>query len=359
MRPVSPRTRSLRRLPVIGSLVAIALAVTAFPAAAADPYHRVLVGRPCVEGHRYASGGDIKVVQKRGGSTLATGTVPSAPPDWSVCLKTIRAGDKLRIIQRVSGSVVSDRTLTVPTLTVTLAPATDVQSGHVPTPGTEVNYGVIPTVAGYDTYEIVRGAVSDLNGNVTDSWTGVIDIRKGDVATFSWYTARDDGFLITAAAPSVGVEVGNAIITGTGPSGPVTTTIRTATGTLRGTATSRIGGYGSTFEGRFRSAGRSVKVKVGDRVRSTGIRGSYKVRASDLKVTNTGNGSLTATCAEGSDYAIFINGVWAVSGMSGAGGTIGNANLTNGGGPLFVGSEVTLACRLPSGFGQVFAVIVK
>lgn len=359
MRPVPPSTRSMRRLPVIGSLVAIAFAVTALPAAAADPYHRVLVGRSCVEGHRYVSGGDITVVQKRGGSTIATGSVPSAPSDWSSCLKPIRAGDKLRITQRVSDSVVSDRTLTVPTLLVTLDAATDVQSGHVPEPGTLVNYGIIPTVAGYDTYEIGRGATADPNGNVTDDWTGVVDIRAGDVATFSWFTAGDDGFSITAATPSVGVQLGNAIVTGTGPSGPVTTTIKTATGTLRGTAKSTVSGYGSTFEGRFKSRGKAVKVKVGDRVRSTGIPGSYKVRASDLKVKKAGNGSLTATCAPGSDYAIFVNGSWTASGMSAAGGVISNDNVNRGGGPLFVGSEVKLACRLRSGFGQVFAVVVK
>lgn len=362
MRHLPPSTRAIRRFPLIGGLVVVALAATALPAAAVSPYTRILVGSSCVEGHAYVGGGEIEVVQKRGGTTIATGTVPSATSDWNACIKPIKVGDTIRITQTVSSSVVDDRTLTVPALTVTLDAATDIQSGHVPDPGTLVNYGITPTVAGLDTYAIARGANADGSGNFSDDWTGVVDVRAGDIAKLGWYPASGDGFITTVATPSVGVRVGSAIIKGTGPNGPVTTTIKTASGTLRGTAKSAVKGYGSTFQGTFRSAGKAVIVKVGDRVRSTGIPGSYTVRASDLKIKKVGtggNGSLTATCATGSDYAIFVNGVWTVSGMSGAKGAISNTNVTRGSGPVFAGSEVKLACRLPSGFGQVFVVTVK
>ena len=100
-----------------------------------------------------------------------------------------------------------------------------------------------------------------------------------------------------------------------------------------------MSGTHSELHTTFKSGGSPVKVKAGDRVTSSQIPGSYKVRASDVVVHKPGNGSLTATCAPGSDYAIFINGVWSVGGLAGAGGAISNSNVTNGHGPLFAGSS--------------------
>ena len=54
-----------------------------------------------------------------------------------------------------------------------------------------------------------------------------------------------------------------------------------------------------------------------------------------------------------------MNGVKTVGGVAGTGGKVSSSNVSNGAGPLFPGTSVKLACRLSSGFGQVFSTTIK
>jgi len=343
----------------VGLLVAAAWPVVASATPAASPSILVFVHGTCVEGRDYQAGGTVKVVQKRNGDIIATSSLPIVSSSWRTCVKTILAGDQLVVKQTLASNTTSNRTIGVPFLTVTLDAATNVESGHAPDPGSLVNFGITQMVGGLRAFSGGKGANTDVSGNFSGDWTAFVDVRAGDVAQLFWYAPSGDTFIVTSATPSVNVEVGKATVTGTGPYRSATTTLRTSAGSLRGTATGAVTGTESKLLATFRSSGASVKVKVGDRVRSSRIAGSYKVRASDVVVRKAGNGSLTATCAPGSDYAITLNGAWTVSGFAGVGGVISSTNVSRGSGPLLKGSEVRLGCRLPSGFGQVFTVIVQ
>ena len=350
----------------IGAALSISLLVGSVPVAAAPPGPattptiQVLIHGTCVDGQNYQAGGTVKVVQKRGSSTIATSSFGASVSSWSTCLKTILAGDRLVVKETVASSVVSNRTVTVPALAVSLDATNDTESGHAPNPGSLVNPGVDQMVAGLQAYSAAKGVLTDGSGNFNVSWTGFVTIRAGDVAVLFWNDPAGDTFRVTSASPSLGVEVGKSAVAVTGPYGHSTTArLRTAAGVLRATATGAVSGTHSELHATFKSGGSPVKVKAGDRVTSSQIPGTYKVRASDVVVHKAGNGSLTATCAPGSDYIIFINGVWSVGGLAGVGGAISNSNVTNGHGPLTAGSSLQLACRLPSGFGQVFTVKVK
>ena len=346
---------------IIGLLVGSAPVAAAGLATVTIPSIGILVHGTCVDGRDYQAGGSVQVIQKRGTTTLATKTFDIGSSSWTTCgFKAVLEGDKLQVAETVSASVFSDRTVTVPTLTVSLHASTDSESGRVPTPGSLVNPGIDQMIAGLQGYSAAKGVNADGSGRFSVSWTGLVDVRAGDVARMFWFDAEGDTFVVTNATPSLSVEVGKSRIVVTGPYGPTTTAkLRTSKGVLRGTATGTVSGTHSELHATFKASGKAVKVRAGDKVTSSQITGSYKVRASDLVVKKSGNGSLTATCAAGSDYGIFVNGVKTVGGHVGSGGKVSSTNLTNGMGPLFPGSSVKLACRLSSGFGQVFSRTVR
>lgn len=360
-RPGGARRAALALAPVLALFLGVGSVATAAPGPAATASIGVLIHGTCVEGRDHQGGGTVEVIQKRGGNTIATQSFATFSTAWNRCeFKPILAGDQLVVKETVSDAVVSDRTVTIPVLTVNLTAATDVESGHAPNPGSLVGPGVDQMVGGLQGYSAVKGANTDSNGDFSVSWAGLVDIRAGDVARLFWYDPEGDTFVLTNATPSLSVEVGKPGIAVTGPYGPTTTArLRTAAGVLRGTATGKVAGTHSELKATFRKAGKAVRVRVGDRVTSSQIRGSYRVRASDLVVKKAGNGSLTATCAPGSDYAIFLNGVWTGGGMADPGGKVSSTNVTRSSGPIFAGSSVRLACRLPSGFAQVFSVTVR
>ena len=249
-RAVPSRTAFLAGSLAIGLLAAAvpATAMAATPATA--PSILVFVRGSCVEGRAYQGGGTIKVVQKRQGNQIATSSISNPSGAWTTCVEKILAGDKLEVTETVAPS--NDRTITVPSLTVTLDAATDVASGHAPDPGSLVNFGVRQVVAGLRGFDGLMGANTNGNGDFSGDWTSFLDVRAGDVARLFWTAPIGDTFIMTAATPSVGVEVGKATILGTGPYGSVTTTIRTASGSIRGTAAGTVAGPDSELRATFR-----------------------------------------------------------------------------------------------------------
>src|SRR5207344_2469514 len=130
-----------------------------------------------------------------------------------------------------------------------------------------------------------------------------VDVQGADAVELEWHNGAGDGFTTIDVPPSVIVRVGSATVDVFGrPGSHATVTLRSSSGTLRGTAavTPDVFGFAT---GTFRMHGQPVKVKAGDKVvHSAAPLIKLKVLPDDLVVVGTANGSLTATCFAGGDY---------------------------------------------------------
>jgi hypothetical protein len=152
--------------------------------------------------------------------------------------------------------------------------------------------------------------------------------------------------------------VGKPTVDVYGPTATMATiSLRSASGALRGTARVRPAPGGASTTGTFRKNGQPVKVKAGDRVTDSQAPGVVlRVLTPDLQLDPSGNGSLTATCFQGADYAVgelFGNGAlsFIARGTAHPGGALSVADLVDSG-PLPSGFRVQLSCETRKGFTQ-------
>jgi hypothetical protein len=350
-----------RSVPLLAAAAMSAL-VPVTPGAAADPRPVgssgygvfVTIGHPCLD-LRIEDPGNVTLTQRRNGKPITSATYDPEARDGPPCLKPLRPGDRLRIQQ---GSF--SRVVTVPSIGLAVDPATDHVRIQLPTTG-ELggSIAILDHIAGeFSGTGISEAFTAEPNGIEEGSIPG-IDIGAGDGLRVTWYDGPDSWVKVWQNG-SVAVRVGRSEITGTGtPGSTVAVTLHTARGTLRGTArATRVGFKADTAPGGFSAVfrrGRSpVKVRAGDVIRHSQIRGSFTVPAKNLVVDPLGAGSLTLSCPKHGAYVVLVDKGDVDAGPSGN----GRIAVNDLGGPLAAGTVVEVACDTPKGYGVVQRVVV-
>lgn len=295
----------------------------------------------------------VSIKQKRHGSVIAAKTTTADDTgSFRARVKQLLPGDRLVIKQAAIA-----RTITIPDIQVRVNAGTDVASGHVPTSSLEGTLRTSNNVGSFTLGQVVDAFTADPDGSF--SKTVSQDVQGGDEVELEWHDGAGDVFTAIDVPASVIVRVASASVEVFGrPGSHVTVTLRSSSGTLRGSAAVTPGVFGNVT-GTFRKNGQPVKVKAGDRVvHSAAPLIKLKVRPDDLQVVGTANGSLTATCFGGGAYVagrLFGGGAfdYLANGSVDPGGAISATDLTNGGGDLPSGTHIGLMCETPKGFTEL------
>lgn len=300
--------------------------------------------------------GQAIVAQRRSGVTLKTASF-AAGGYTKVCLTPMRAGDRIRI--SVDGTVL--RTAKVPAIGLEVDRPTDVVRIQLPDESAEGTLFLTNMVAG------IRAGIglAELfsvgpNGRHQTDTTGLFDILPGDTVGVEMRTGIDRWARFDAT-PTAAVRVGSASVVGSGPlGGTITVTLRTAGGTLRGTAVARRIGftgelYQTTYSSTFRQSGSAVKVKAGDRVKHPGTSVAFTVPAPSLEVDVPG-ASLTMTCPANGSYIVRVNGQEVASDASGTGAiAVDELDVLE---PLEPGTVIEARCDNRAGYGIIEQVVL-
>lgn len=345
---------------VAGMAIALgALAGSAVPAIGAPPEPPFVISAELHDGHIVGVLADpsqsVSIKQKRNGVVIASRTVMADSGGFFMpTVKPLLADDRLVIKQGAD-----KRTIPVPDLRLRLNAALDAAGGRVPTSDLHADLTIERRTGHFTHGSDHLPVVAHADGTFSADLSSLADLEGGDAVALSWMTARDDDFAITVTVPSVVVQVGRSSVDVYGkPGSPATITLRSAGGTIRGTATVTPAWAGQSVTGVFRKNGSKVKVRAGDRVSHSGRPGvSLKVRTPDLEVVATSNGYLSATCFPGGEFVageVFGAGAFSAfgSGPTGPGGSVYLANLTNGSGDLPSGTRVLLICETDKGYTQ-------
>lgn len=313
------------------------------------------LGAPCIRVYPYsgaAASDEIQVQQKRNGSVISTRSAPFTIPIESVlCLKPLQGGDTLLVTH---GS--RQRTVPVPTLTASLNLATDTIAGTA-TGATSVTVMFRSRVGPIEANLWIPDVVAAVDENGAWSGTAEADIRRGDRVVVLLNVGIDRWRLVPSSS-TLAVRPGSAVVTGTAPvNSRVSGTLTAPDGTVRGrfkaktsTELNAIDSFTGTFKTR---AGKAVKVRVGDRVSFSGIRGTFTVPGGTLKQTSSD--TVATKCSPGARWMAAANGSWFTGGTADDAGTIADVNVSD----VVRGATVTLACEARSGWRIVRAVVLQ
>lgn len=347
------RIPGLRRVGAAVSISVLAVSGIAGPAIAADTPQILATTRDSCVTLVGRTNATLKLIQKRNGTPIdsATGT------QSKLCVKPVLAGDTL-VATDTFGDVLSNE-FTIPALSVIWSP----QSNLVRVTGpadTIVVISVKPSTAGI--YGVGTGTSDQTDAQGKASWQPPAQLTPhGSDRVEVWFQGSTPLQRLTSrnALKSATVTPGSASVRGTAPVGSSTTVRLSRGGKVIGTVIGKASNGDATWTGTFRSSsGAKVKAKAGDKVSIVGVAGSTKVRTPDLVVVSDGGtesrGSLTATCAPGSEWLLGLDGTFGLTDVT-ASGAVAIDMLSNSG-PLPFGTKVQLACESPSGVGQVFTV---
>ncbi|MFN8622949.1 MAG: hypothetical protein U0869_19600 [Chloroflexota bacterium] len=362
---------------VVGAVASLVLMASAVPGAAGaaaggaatpaglvtQPFAvTVSVWGACLRGFRgtteLVNGDAVKVVHKRGATTLATQTVTVRKSRFTYCHPIIQPGDRFTITHGAD-----KRTITVPDLTATIDPDLDRITGVAPTSAPDLRVDWSDRVAGLVIGgDIEQPSIDPATGDWADDLSGKVDIRNGDIVHVWFTTADQDTFERLFGTPSVWAQVGSARVAGTGVTASRPSVgLRTAGGgSVRGTFTATIKPGAPSFAGVLRKKGAKVAARAGDELSiSTLPARSITLGGTGLAVTKAAGGTLTATCPAGGQYAITVNGALAGGGSVGGDGQVTQHPLDLSLKPLKVGTVVVLACETPDGLGQRASLTVR
>ncbi|MFN8619250.1 MAG: hypothetical protein U0869_00710 [Chloroflexota bacterium] len=310
------------------------------------------LGLPCFS---IAANGStpVDVTQKRAGSTIASGSFVPATDGTTLCLKPLKAGDKLVITQGAT-----TRTATVPALTLALDLARNKVTGTSSLTGAFVSIEVLERVGGLITgVAASRLAAVGANGAFSTLTTPEIDAQRGDQASANILTATDEWSRVVSTGALL-VQVGSASVTGTVPVGARATAVLTSpAGAVRGRFSVGSGRDKQTagrLTGTFRRGGKAVKVRAGDLVTFSGISTPFRVLRRTLVVDTSGNGSLSATCPAGGEWIAYVDTLRVAKGDTPKSGKVAVGDLAG----LTSGEHVKLVCSTKTGFATLQESVV-
>ncbi|MFN8621837.1 MAG: hypothetical protein U0869_13985 [Chloroflexota bacterium] len=222
----------------------------------------VTLGDPVV--HAGTADGSLKVrlVQKRGGRTIASDVKrPDSSGFVDLTVKPVKGGDVLVVTR---GTIT--RSVRVPALQLAGNAFTGYVSGRTPTPSAPTTVYVSYGVGGYTMGSDDVPVVTDTHGRF---WFDLLPPWGAEELRLDWRNAALDTFHAVAGLTAVQVRTGQAKVWAWGRLGQaVTVELRSINGGLRGVATVRIPTYATSGLGTFRKNGVAVKVRPGDRIRA-------------------------------------------------------------------------------------------
>lgn len=350
MRTFHPRPG--RAVPAIaGFMLVLAGSIIPATAAAVSPAAltvslRGSVGERCVEGSTSGTNTSLTVQQKRAGVVLAKAT-DTTGKTFKVCLKALKAGDKL-VFTKGGSSV----TKTVPRLELALDPDVDKAIGRVPASHAEANIEIFDTVGDFPMSSSMAGGIIDLDGTFS---LPTQSLFAGDLGVMEWISPTGDTWTLRTAVPGLIVEAGLAKVTVFGPIGVArTVTVKDSGGQTIATGSKSLAAVQGVVT--VKASGAAVAVTAGDRASVSGFAGTFTVLPDDLEVTTADDGSFFAHCAPLTRWvATATSGgerVHAWSGTSNGSGDVGTAGAWSGPGPMPADFTVTLICEGTDGLAQ-------
>lgn len=332
-----------------GSLLTAGSAAAGTPAMGAN----ATLGLPCLSLEVMGTV-PVTIKQKRGATIIAQRTFVPADDGRDVCLKTLKAGDKLLIHQ---GLV--DRQATVPTFSASQDFATDRVAGTTSLVGETVVVSVVEQLAGFSTGNSASWNVGPVAGvgSFGVTTTGQVDLERGDRVSLNILTDTDEWFRELRSG-SIAIRAGQATASGTVTVGKrAIAVLKSPKGVVRGkfnVASGRDRNTAGAFSGTFRKNGKAVKVKPGDRITFSGSPAGYVVPKPNLDVDPTGNGSLRARCPAGGQWIVFVGQLRVDFNTTPGDGTVIVSDLQT----VSSGERVKLVCSNKTGWVTVQEVVV-
>jgi len=254
-------TRLRRRIALAMTAAVLGVATLPVPALAVTPItFSIQINNSCQYGDGEPNASFvIRLIAKNGDLVERMSTTSNGSGDWSACFTNpATPGDKLRA---TGGG--SDRTVTIPVLTLRANRVSDTVSGKwIPSTGMSV------CVTHYTYLSSQVGAclpdTSDSNGSYSIDFTSQFNVDGGDYV-YATYASGSDQFQLTIYVPFMVVSRAEAFVQGALNPGQVATLeLQDGATNVRGTAVVQNGNY-NAFSGYFRNAaGNYVRPRPGD-----------------------------------------------------------------------------------------------
>lgn len=263
-------SRRVRPLAAVATLTLAAAAVAPTSANASPSFvFYVFYGSPCVNGTGPAN--DTLTITLRNGAGTLVGTRSattngSGAISMSSCFNRGITG--LDHIKATDKSV--SRGIAVPKLTINVNRVTDVVSGHAPA-GKSVTFSGCHYAQWLDCMSITGGVTATGSGTYSKDFTPTVDLRGTDFVYADYFGPAGDRFEVERYVQTMQVDVGTKYLLGyTNPGTHVTVQLKTASGTLKGTASDVADAASGYWSANLRnSGGTAVMARAGQTVRGT------------------------------------------------------------------------------------------
>lgn len=343
--------RPRRTGPAVAGLALVLLASGVPATAAVSPAALAVtlsgsIGQRCVGGTTSGPNTSLTVQQKRAGTQIAKATDTTGKV-FKVCLKAMKAGDKL-VFTKGGASI----TKTVPRLELTLDVDTARANGRVPKSRAQATVRILDTVGDFEMGSSFAGGSTNLDGTFSLTTTS---LWAGDQGELEWVSLTADTWTIRTAVPGLIAEVGLAKVTVIGPIGAErTVTLKDSGGSTIATGTKVL----TALKGAatLKDGGSAVPVAAGQKVSVSGFAGTLTMLPDDLEVTTDGNGSFFGHCEPLTRWIALatvggeMDGAW--SGGTTESGLAGTAGAWSGPGDMPSDYTVTLYCESADGLVQ-------
>lgn len=312
---------------------------------------------------------DVTVTQKSGTGVLKGSVVShsSAGGYLSACFPHgVRPGDVLRASQGGNHSSV-----TVPVMTAAADRDTDVASGTAPA-NSHVTVSLSHCEGEYVCTNVGSSRVRPTNssGAWTTDFTSLVDVKGHDYAFVAWTDASGDSFYIYDYFPWFRVTIGSFEVNGSvAATSSATLTLKSSSGSTRGTAHVTGDLYEGSYYGQFAKSGVAVDAKVGDKVVAPFTPASgVKLKPYSASATAS-NDHVAGTCAANSGVEVYVydptfpyrTQSYSYTGVVADGSGHFTADTSNVNYPTFdlqTGDLVTVYCALSSGDEEAIQLLV-
>jgi hypothetical protein len=227
---------------------------------------KLKLGGRCLTGHKPADTPVTVKLLRSDGRVLETRRDDTTDLEWSVCFErhTPVGGDRIRLTH-----LGQERTATVPDLTVALDRVSNVARGHAPAGKTiELDYAACDS-DGPCVKTPPIAVTANSHRRYRKDLSPTIDLDGSDIVRASYTNSRDDYFFREARAPWMTISSPDRYSLSCLPAGTTTLRLLSATGVLRASRSFSTQGSCRSFSGRFRANGHAVRIRAGDRIRSS------------------------------------------------------------------------------------------
>ena len=234
---------ALQFRPLVGALATASLAAAALaplPAAADGPvYVKLQLGDRCVAGHKTSDDPITVKLLRSNGTVIQTRHDDTTDLTWKVCFSSSHVpvhGNRLRLIH-----FTTDRTVSIPDLTVALDRATSVVRGHGPVGKTIELDALSCDAIGKCTEDPPVMVTANGQGRYHKDLSPDIDIDGSDVASAGYTNSHQDVFVARGQAPYMTITKPDKVTLSCMPAGNTTVKVRSHAGVLRASRTFHIG----------------------------------------------------------------------------------------------------------------------